>query len=321
MAYKVIKSDNHFGWLQSRKGGIGSSEVATLLGVSPYDTPYKLWLRKTGRVREEEKETFLMKAGHYLEDAISRFCADETGLEIIKSSAAEFVVINKDKPYLRVSPDRFAWPQGATHSPSNRVIIECKSTQMDIDPANIPPHWFVQIMYQLGVCELETAANAWLTQGRSFGYKWLSFDKDFYKDVIEAEVERFWYDNILGDKEPALSDIEDVLLKYPKQEAGKAINASDGLLDKYNELKETNAEIKRLTAIKESAEEYIKMSMLDAESVVIPATEETPSRTLFTWKATKPSEKFDMAAFKNENEELYAKYLRTQEGARRFAIK
>lgn len=321
MAYKVIKSTNHTDWLQSRKGGIGSSEVATLLGISPWDTPYKLWLRKTGRIHEEEQETFLMKAGHYLEDAISKFCADETGLEIIKASSAEFVVVNKDKPYLRVSPDRFAWPHGASHSPSNRVIIECKSTQKDIDPENIPPHWFVQIMYQLGVCELETAANAWLTQGRSFGYKWITFDADFYKDVIEAEVERFWSDNVLGDKEPALSDISDVLLKYPKQEVGKILNASDELLDKYNELKETNAEIKRLNAIKDAAEEYIKMTMRDAESVVLPATEETPSRTLFTWKATKASEKFDVAAFKSENGELYAKYLRQQEGSRRFAIK
>lgn len=321
MAHIVVKSDNHTDWLQSRKDGIGSSEVATLLGVSPYDTPYKLWLRKTGRVQEEEQESFIMKAGHYLEDAISKFCADETGLEVIKSSAAEFVVINKDKPFLRVSPDRFAWPQGVKRSPSNRVIIECKSTQKEIDPDNIPPYWFVQIMYQLGVCELETAANAWLTQGRSFGYKWLSFDREFYNEVIVAEVERFWTDNVLGGKEPALADIGDVLLKFPKQEAGKSINASDELLDRYNELKETNAEIKRLTAIKEAAEEYIKMSMLDAESVVLPATDETPSRTLCTWKATKASEKFDLAAFKAENEELYAKYLREQDGVRRFSIK
>ncbi len=321
MAHIVIKSTNHADWLESRKGGIGSSDVAAILGVSPFDTPYKLWLRKTGREKVVEQENFLMKAGHYLEDAISRFCADETGLEVIKSSASEFVVVNKDKPYLRVSPDRYAWQPGKSHNLQNRVIIECKSTQLSIDPENIPSHWFVQIMYQLGVCELETAVNAWLTQGRTFGYKWLQFDVDFFNDVILEEVERFWVDNILGDKEPALSDIGDVLLKFPKQEIGKSLEASDELLDKYNELKETNSEIKRLTTIKEQAEEYIKFSMKDAESVILPATEETPARTLCTWKATKTSEKFDLAAFKAENEELYVKYLRAQGGARRFALK
>lgn len=321
MAYTVIKSKNHADWLASRKGGIGSSEVATLLGVSPYDTPYQLWLRKTGRVVEQEKENFLMKAGHYLEDAISKFCADETGLEVIKSSAEEFVVINKDKPYLRVSPDRFAWPAGARRSPSNRVIIECKSTQKEIDPENIPPHWFVQIIYQLGVCELEAAVNAWLTQGRSFGYKWLEFDQEFFNDAIVAEIERFYTDNILGDKEPALTTIGDVLIRFPKQEAGKTIEASDELIERYNELKETNAEIKRLTAIKEQAEEYIKLTMKDAESVIIPASTDNPLKTLCTWKAPKPSEKFDMEQFKSENGELYAKYLRTTSGSRRFSIK
>lgn len=316
----VITSKNHEDWLKSREGGIGSSEVATVLGVNPYDTPYQLWLRKTGQVVTEEKENFLMKAGHYLEDAISHFCADEAELTIIKSSAAEFVVVDKEKPFLRVSPDRYAWEKGVRHSLANRCIIECKSTQKPVDPDDISKYWFSQVSYQLGVTRLERAYIAWLIQGREFGYKVINHDPDFYA-FIREEVERFWIDCVIGGKEPPLVSVPDVLLKYPKHEVGKKVYATDELLEAWNELKSTNAEIKRLEGVKETLEDSFKKAMCDAEALVVPATADTPERTLATWRASKESSKFDMDAFKAAVPSIYQSYCKTVPGSRRFSLK
>lgn len=321
MSNIVIKASTHQEWLDARRGGIGSSEVATLLGVNPWQTPYQLWLQKTSPFPKEQEESFLMKAGHYLEDAVSRFCADETGLQIIKNSSAEFVVVNREKPYLRVSPDRYGWKPGARKTKANKVIIECKTTQNSIEEDNIPPYWFVQVMYQLGVTELDEAVIAWLTQGRSFGYKWLTFDKDFYNDVIVETVERFWVDNVLGKKEPELTSIEDVLIKYPTHQEGLRIPATEEIIDVYNELKETNEELKRLKGLKEEAEQKIKMSMLDGESLYIPATAESPSRVLATWKKSKDGLAFDVDKFQTEQPSLYNQYLIPKPGIRRFNLK
>lgn len=316
----TIVSKNHEEWLKSRENGIGSSEVATILGMSPFDTPYQLWLRKTGRVKAEESENFLMKAGHYLEDAISHFCADEAGLEIVKTSASEFVVVDTDKPFMRVSPDRYAFPVGEKKSNDNRTIIECKSTQKGIDGEDLPRHWIVQVFYQMRVTRIRKAYVAWLTQGRDFGCKPLFYEEDL-GTFIEEEVERFWVDCIIGGKEPALSNLQDILIKFPKQEEGKKAYASDEIIQRWADLKDTNAEIKRLQSLKESLEETIKTTMLDAETLVIRADNDTPERSLATWKATKPSQKFDLDAFKTAEPELYAKYLREVQGTRRFALK
>ena len=48
MAYRVIRPATHQEWLDERKKGIGSSEAGTVMGVNHFDTPYKLWRRKTG---------------------------------------------------------------------------------------------------------------------------------------------------------------------------------------------------------------------------------------------------------------------------------
>lgn len=316
----IIHNANHEDWLKNRAEGIGSSEVATLLGVNQYETPYQLWLKKTGRVRTEEKETFLMKAGHYLEDAISRFCADEVGLDIVKSSASEFIVVNSDKPFLRVSPDRYAYPNGEKHTRENKCIIECKSTQHTIDPDDIPDYWFVQVMYQLGVSEVNRAYISWLTQGREFGQKLISFDKDFYRYIAEI-VERFWVDNILGGAEPELSNLTDVLIKYPKHTPDKEVIASDDLIQLCAELKDKNTSIKRLEAERDMMIEKIKFSMKDAESLVVPFSNDNPKRVLATFKASKDSTAFDEDAFKKANPDLYSQYLRKKSGNRRFSIK
>lgn len=41
------------GWLEWRAHGISASEVAVILGRSPYKTPWRLWAEKTGLVRPE----------------------------------------------------------------------------------------------------------------------------------------------------------------------------------------------------------------------------------------------------------------------------
>ncbi len=182
-------------------------------------------------------------------------------------------------------------------------------------------HWFVQVMYQLGVCELSGAYLAWLTQGRDFGCKPIAFDANFYNDVIVAEVERFWTDCIVGGKEPPLADVGDVLLKYPRQSEGKAVVASPEIVERWQELKETNAEIKRLTAIKEDAEAAMKLALGDAEMLVAPGDNERPQHILATWKAGANTEKFDQKALAAKEPEVYGRYLISAPAPRRFMVK
>ena len=87
----ILKDLTHEQWLEERSKGLGSSEVGTLMGVNPYETPYQLWRRKKGLEKQKE-ENFLMTAGHYLEPAVAQFWQDATGKEIIKSSAGDWIV-------------------------------------------------------------------------------------------------------------------------------------------------------------------------------------------------------------------------------------
>lgn len=319
MSYTIIKPKDRQEWLKHREGGIGSSEAGTILGLNPFETPYQLWRRKKG-LDAPKQENFAMKAGHYLEDAVSLFYRDETGKEIIKASAGDWLIVNNEKNYLRVSPDRTFWIPGRPKSDRNKGILECKTTQMEVDADSLPPHWFCQLQYQLYVAELEQGALAWLTMGRQFGYKDMMFDKEFCDYMVE-EVERFWTDNIVGGQEPLLSTVDDVLLKNPRHTAGKSMVADEEFVQMCRELKEIKEELGSLDTRKKDIENALKMAMGDAEALVTPGGGKAKPTVLATWKAAKDGTKFNEKQFAADQPELYASYQSQVPGSRRFLLK
>lgn len=312
MSTSIIRPKDRAEWLEHRKRGIGSSEVATILGLNPWETPYQLWRRKKG-LDAPKDETFAMKAGHYLEDAVSQFWADATGREVIKSSAGDWLIVNSERDFLRASPDRTYWLD-SHRNPYNKGILECKTTQMSIDPDDLPKHWFCQVQYLLGVSELTQGSLAWLCSGREFGYKDIAFVPDFYGWMTE-EIERFWVDNILGGIEPAATSVADVVTKYARHTEGKIVEASDEMLTAYTRLKEVREELARAEAEKEELEAKIKIGFGDAEAISYGG------QTLATWKASKESAKFDSKAFCQAHPNLAQSFTKTVPGTRRFILK
>lgn len=314
MSYTIIRPKDREEWLRYRESGIGSSEVGTILGLNPFETPYQLWRRKKGMDAPKE-ENFAMRAGHYLEDAVSKFYADETGRQIIKRSAGEWLIIDNERPYLRVSPDRTMW---LTESRANdsKGILECKTTQREIDADNVPAHWFVQLQYQLGVGRMKEGALAWLTMGRSFGYLNIAFDQECY-DWITTEITEFWERYIAGDEEPNAYNADDTLLHYPRHREGKSVAADETVLAKLKELKEAKRLEAEAAAEKKAIEGELKMLMGDAEFLIEPRKD----LVLATWKTNKDSQVFDTERFKKEHPETFAAYLKTRKGARVFNIK
>lgn len=313
MSTTVIRPKDRNEWLEYRKSGIGSSEVATIVGLNPFETPYQLWRRKVG-LDTPKVETFAMKAGHYLEDAVSQFWQDETGCEVIKRSAGDWLVRSNEKPFMQVSPDRTYWLAGETRNNSNKGILECKTTQRQVDPDDLPKHWFCQVQYLLGVSELTHGSLAWLTMGREFGYKDIALVPDFFQWLSE-ETERFYIDNIKGMQEPSAVNVADILLKYNRHQTGKIIEVGDEIFKAYEDLKEVKKEIDALTERKEAYEEKIKMAFTDAEAISYGG------ETIATWKAPKPSMKFDAKEFQAANPDLAKEYTHETQGARRFLLK
>ena len=293
--------------MEARKGSIGSSEISTILGLNKYQTPRDLWLLKTGRTEPFEGNEFT-RAGHLLEPVIATMFEEETGWPIEPGSDEMSVQFHAEKHYYSASPDRFYLVDG------ERRILECKSTQMEVDLDELPLTWFSQLQWQLGICGVKKGAVAWLTRGVFFGYLEIEFNEEYFLYMAE-QADNFWLEYVQKDIEPPLVNVADVLSKHPSHKDGKSMLATQEVMDVVEELQDIAQEEKALKARKEELKAQIQMTMRDCEAVIYDG------KPVITWKAARASQKFDAKRFKAENQELYNDYLTEVPGSRRFLIK
>ena len=255
-----------------------------------------------------------MRRGHYCEDAVAQWWAHETGREIIKASAVDFLFVDEERDYLRVSPDRTFWLPEAVRNDDNKGILECKTTNMVVDPEDLPKTWFCQVQMNLGVAGYSHGSIAWLGYGFEFGYMDIEFVPSFYEMLVEA-VEKFWTVNVKQMIEPDPVNVRDMATKFKRHIEGKVVEVSDDILDAYHRLKEVKGNLSTLEDEKTELEDKLKMCFGDAEAISYD------NATLATWKAAKDSVKFDEKAFKAANPDLWQKYAKTVPGSRRFLLK
>ena len=290
-----------------RSKGIGGSEVAAILGISEWSSPYQVWLEKTGRDKSNEDNKW-MYAGRLLESAVAKYFSEETGYRVIKSSAESKTYQHPVHTFAVGTPDRtYFGLKGA-----GKGILECKTTQKHID--NVPMSWFAQLQWYLGVTDLTFGSIAWLERGVDFGHIEYEFDKNFWEYALTA-VGEFWENHVVKDVPPDPINTDDITKMYATHTAGKVVYATPEVVERHKKLKtlvEAQKELERQTG---KLVEEIKLTMGDAEAIV------DNGGNLFTWKSSKSSLRVDNDKLRELFPDVYNKCLKEVSGGRRFLIK
>jgi predicted phage-related endonuclease len=93
-------------WLAARLPGVTASEIAAVLGISPFESPFSLHWRKRGQLGEIE-DTDSMSLGRHLEPWIAdRFEADHPELTLTLAG----LYASTDRPWQMATPDRLVFP-------------------------------------------------------------------------------------------------------------------------------------------------------------------------------------------------------------------
>ena len=91
-------------WLAARRNGIGASEIAALLGISPWESPFSLYHRKRNGWEIEATES--MSAGTILEPAIAAWGADRIDPNHNQVCVPGKLMARNDRPWQMATPDR-----------------------------------------------------------------------------------------------------------------------------------------------------------------------------------------------------------------------
>src|SRR5882672_12944803 len=104
--------------IEKRKKGLGATDCAAVMGLSPYRTPYELWMIKTGRMDEP---TILNEDRLRLRHAHEETIANEYAFQKnCKLRRVNITSIHPRLPFMMCNLDRVITGQ--------RKIVECKTS-------------------------------------------------------------------------------------------------------------------------------------------------------------------------------------------------
>lgn len=272
---KIIYPANRKDWLKYKESTIGGSEIASICGLNPYQTPRDIWELKTGRDSYIEPN-WAMRLGVHFEQGVVELWEEESGNRAIKCSSKDILYVHPLFDFLTGTPDRRYFDKDG-----GKGLLEIKTTAGIFDYDEIPPMWAVQLQWYLGITGYEKGTLAWF-EYRSRELKMIEydFDPELFKQLVDIAVD-FHRDNILGDKEPEAINSNDVEKMFNREEPGKIIEASEDVQEAYSRIKNIQFEILPLKKEMDTIKEQIKMGMRDAEKV------KYMDQVLFTWKADK----------------------------------
>lgn len=100
---KGVYVDGSPEWLASRMGGIGGSEIASILGWNNFKSHYVLWHQKAGILPPDDGDNPLFEWGHRLEPVVAeKFASEHPELKLFEGGSWQ----NKDRPWQHANPDR-----------------------------------------------------------------------------------------------------------------------------------------------------------------------------------------------------------------------
>ena len=316
-ALKLVKTQDlsRDDWLTVRKGGIGSSDASSAVGLNPYKSQLQLWMEKTGRDGNLPKvdpndETSPMYWGTLLEAIVAAHYTKRTGHKVRRINA---VLQHPKEPWMLANLDREV--MGAP----DVQILECKTAGLNgsrLWKEGVPEYIQLQVMHQLAVTGKQTADVAVLICGQELQIHRIERDNSMIAKLIELE-RQFWRYVELDQQPPADgSDSADTALRclYP-QDNGQTLD-----LTQDTEMSATFSDlmaVRQLLTQNSQLEAQLKQRI---QQCMGEATKALFDWGAVTWKRSKDGSGLDIEQLVKDQPELAQRYAIVKPGSRRFLV-
>lgn len=315
--------------LTDRKTFIGSSDAASILGVSPWKSLLQLYKEKTGEYQEDitpEKQK-LFNRGKKFEPLILDMLIEDLSdrghdIEVISRNERlcdpeyQFIASETDM-VLRIDGD-------ITSAEAKSVNGFAAKLWGDAETDDFPIYYQCQTMHDMMVKGRNRCVVAALIGTDDLRIHWIDRDEEIIQALRTKEI-AFW-EMVQNRTPPKPTTHDDIKLLY-KRDYGASVDVDDEISEYFSSLVMAKEQQKELESKIDLITTKIKSFMGDA--AVLTAN----GRPLLTWKNNKDSSKTDWkAAFydlvgksvgisKADLDEIINNTTKTVPGARVFRIK
>lgn len=294
-------------WLEERRKGIGGSDVAAIMGLSPWKTPYQVYQEKRREV-DAWSGNEATDWGKRLEPAIRQWYSDVTGRCV---RLPEKILFSPSYPFMLASLDGF------TDDPRGVEIKSARSPKGWGEPGTneIPDYYILQVQHYMIVTGFDVFDVPVSIGGGSPELYEVPADKELQDMIIEAEA-AFWQ-RVVDGNPPDPVTYADAVQRFGRSHAEGFVIASAGDVLHAADLKYIRSKISELEAAEEALKGKLIISIGDTASDLIAPD----GSTIATYRLSNGRKSFDAKALEREMPEIYQKYLKQSESVRRFLLK
>jgi putative phage-type endonuclease len=286
-------------WLEARRGGIGGSDVAAVLGLSPWATPLDVWLAKTRG--SDAAATEAMDWGHRLEPLVrARFAEGRTAWV----DEVPGTVSHDAAPFMRASLD------GCVQDAEGTAVLEIKTSRSPF--AQLPQQYLLQVTHCMGVTGWTDvpAHVACLFGGNTYVEFRVEFDRQVWEDSLDY-CSWWWREHVAGGKMPEVDPVRDAPTMPSLWQAEPGAEVEIG-----PELAVALRDARAAAAAAATDLEVATAAVMDRMRTATVAT--CGGERIATWNERKGRTAVDTEALKADG--LYDTYARTGKPTRVFLV-
>ncbi|MCL2729309.1 MAG: YqaJ viral recombinase family protein [Actinomycetia bacterium] len=280
-------------WHERRRAGIGSSDIAGILGVSSWATPYSVWTEKVTGGPPDDRGSERMLWGNLLENAVLDEAARRLGVTI---TARQVPLVHPRAAWARATLD-------ASYDDAGEPgVFEAKTTSDRTWP-RVPVHYEAQVQWQLEVAQLPVAWVACLHAGQRLSLWRIERDEETGAALMRI-AGRFWERHVVAGVPPAIDSSEATAAAI-----GRRYASTEPLLvadltpaaAKMARLREIHDEQAGLKDERRLIENEVKAQLGAAEAGVVDG------EVVVTWKPQE-SRRLDIERLRDEQPRIAEKY-------------
>lgn len=245
-------------WLAARSTGIGGSDVSAILGMSRWSSPLDVWREKTGRA-QPQRRTWAMARGTALEPLLLEWLTDNAGIAVHKVPMQRSV----SRPWMLGSLDGVG---------SDLSVVEAKTTSWwlrdEWEGEQVADHAELQSQWYMAVTGL---ASAWVIAAISDDdpvIRPVTRDDALIEQMVAA-CERFWVDNVLGDREPTATAIDLPALTARPADPGTVYLGGDNTDEQLRLYQKLGTKIREFQQMRDDVKAELLQEIGDAGIVVV----------------------------------------------------
>lgn len=308
--------------LAMRRTGISGSEIAAIVGMSPWSKPIDIWRNK---VEPEKQDDWASNPNLIRGTLFERPIIQWYSLLTDRTVTSQTTIRHPTAPYIMATPDGIAtYADG-----SDPIVIEVKSPSFrntahwgEPGTDEIPDYYLPQVIFEMAVTGL-TQADVVLFSGTKPDIYRVSYDDELFQELAH-QGQMFMENYVLKGVPPPVDSSESyaeyLALKYPTKERVEPVDWGD----KEDICTLVQAYVDADRALK-AAKEKLELSKNTLKQQLIASNTQAAyvNEHIIKWSQNKASNKVDYKNLVKEaeiNSDLLAKHTAEIPGAIRFTL-